>query len=162
MTIKMNGCKNLNCIGKPGDKCYLTPGSRRGYRNGNGPHPDGCGGKVEKAGPGCPARPGATAAEAAARLTTAFKGWPPASILQEAVRIRSGERNADYGDAVESFEIVAEIANAITGLNLTPAQCCKVLLAVKLTRERYNHKRDNLVDLCGYADILNLIEDSII
>ncbi len=71
-----------------------------------------------------------------------------------------GERNADYGDAVESFEIVAKIANAITGLNLTPAQCRKVLLAVKLTRERYNHKRDNLIDLCGYADILELIETS--
>lgn len=84
----------------------------------------------------------------------------PQSILTEAARIRGGERNTDYGDAVESFEVVAEIANAITGLSLTPAQCCKVLLAVKLTRERYNHKRDNLVDLCGYTDILALIEDS--
>ncbi len=81
------------------------------------------------------------------------------SILEEAARIRSGERNADYGDAVESFEIIARVANAITGLELTPAQCCKVMLAVKLTRERYNHKRDNLVDMCGYADILNLIEE---
>ncbi len=80
------------------------------------------------------------------------------SILEEAAQIRSGERNADYGDAIESFEIIARVANAITGLELTPAQCCKVMLAVKLTRERYNHKRDNLVDLCGYADILELIE----
>jgi hypothetical protein len=82
----------------------------------------------------------------------------PQSILDEAARIRGGERNADYGDAVESFEIIAQVANAITGLELTPTQCCKVMLAVKLTRERYNHKRDNLVDLCGYADILELIE----
>ena len=86
----------------------------------------------------------------------------PEGILTEAARIRGGERNADYGDAVENFRRITEIANAITGLELTPAQCCKVMLAVKLARELHNHKRDNLVDLCGYADILNLIEDSII
>ncbi len=87
------------------------------------------------------------------------KPRPAGSILEEAARIRSGERNVDYGDAVESFERVAEIANAITGLSLTPAECCKVLIAVKLTRERYNHKRDNLVDACGYIEILHQIEE---
>ncbi len=82
------------------------------------------------------------------------------SILAEAALIRSGERNADYGDAVENFRRITQIANAITGLELTPAQCCKVMIAVKLARELHNHKRDNLVDLCGYADILALIEDN--
>ena len=27
-------------------------------------------------------------------------------------------------------------------------------------RERNKHKRDNLVDLCGYAEILNRLEDN--
>ena len=79
-------------------------------------------------------------------------------ILHEAIQIRGGERNADYGDAVENFRRIAEIANALTGLSLTPVQCCKVLMAVKLSRERHNPKRDNRVDLCGYTDILDLLE----
>ncbi len=83
----------------------------------------------------------------------------PESILLEAARIRSGERNADYGDAVENFRRIKEIANAITGLSLTEAQICKIMIAVKLARELHNHKRDNLVDLCGYAEILQLIEE---
>lgn len=81
------------------------------------------------------------------------------SILAEAARIRSGERNVDYGSAVESFEKIARVANEMTGLTLTAADCCKVMMAVKIVRESYNHKRDNLVDLCGYADILELIEN---
>lgn len=83
----------------------------------------------------------------------------PESILTEAAQIRGGERNADYGDAVESFGKIARVANEMTGLTLTAADCCKVMMAVKIVRESYNHKRDNLVDLCGYADILYLIEN---
>lgn len=81
------------------------------------------------------------------------------SILVEATRIRSGDRNADYSDAVENFRRITRIAYAITGLELTSAQVCMVMIAVKLAREFHHHKRDNLVDLCGYADIKNLIED---
>ena len=40
-----------------------------------------------------------------------------------------------------------------------PKDCAVVMMAVKLVRESYKHKRDNLVDLCGYANILNEIED---
>ena len=93
-------------------------------------------------------------------VTSAIRRDRNESILIEAARIRGGERNADYGDAVENFRRITEIANAITGLELTPAQCCKVMIAVKLARELHNHKRDNLVDMCGYADILELIETS--
>ena len=166
MTIEMNGCKNLNCIGNPNEGCRLSPRDCRGYYNGNGPHPDGCDGKPENAGPECPARPtGSDAAEVIRRFGQAIREADKqparrASILEEAVRIRSGERNTDYGDAVENFRRITEIANAITGLELTSAQCCKVMIAVKLARELHNHKRDNLVDMCGYADILELIETS--
>jgi hypothetical protein len=33
-------------------------------------------------------------------------------------------------------------------------------MAVKLTRESFQHKRDNLVDLCGYAHLLQVLEES--
>ena len=82
------------------------------------------------------------------------------SILQEAAEIRSGSRNADYGDAVKNFERISAMASLMVGKEITEEQCCAVLMAVKLCREAYNHKRDNLVDLCGYADIMELIKES--
>ena len=82
------------------------------------------------------------------------------SVLDEAKRIRSGERNVDYGDAVENFRRITTIANEITGLSLRPSDVCRVMLAVKLARERHRPKRDNRVDICGYVDILDLLEQA--
>lgn len=82
------------------------------------------------------------------------------SILEEAAEIRAGVRAADYGDAVENFKRISEIATAISDVEVPPDICCIVQMATKLARERHKHKRDNLVDLCGYADILHLIRES--
>lgn len=82
------------------------------------------------------------------------------SILQEAEEIRNGSRNADYGDAFENFNRIAALASTISGTDITPKQCVAVHIATKLSRESYKHKRDNLVDLCGYADILQRIHES--
>lgn len=76
------------------------------------------------------------------------------SILKEAEEIRKGSRNSDYGDAVDNFNRIAQMASLMTGTELTPRQCVAVHIATKLSRESYRHKRDNLVDLCGYADIM--------
>lgn len=81
------------------------------------------------------------------------------SILQEAQTIVNGDRNTDYGDIKKSFETTAKFASLLTGKELTAQDCCKVMMSIKLTRESYKHKRDNLVDLAGYAEILNRLED---
>ena len=82
------------------------------------------------------------------------------SILAEAEEIVNGSRHSDYGDARESIGRVATIASVMTGKELAPEDCCAVLMAVKLVRESFAHKRDNLVDLCGYAYIMNEIKES--
>ena len=81
------------------------------------------------------------------------------SILAEAEEIVNGSRQADYGDAKESFTKVASVASVMTGKELSPDDCCAVLMAVKLVRESFAHKRDNLVDLCGYAEIMNRLKE---
>ena len=80
------------------------------------------------------------------------------SILSEAEEIVNGSRHSDYGDAKESFSRIATIASVMTGKELAPEDCCAVLMAVKLVRESFNHKRDNLVDLCGYAELMNRLK----
>ena len=82
------------------------------------------------------------------------------SILSEAEEIVNGSRHSDYGDARESFSRVATIASVMTGKELSPEDCCAVLMAMKLVRESFAHKRDNLIDLCGYAYIMNEIKES--
>jgi hypothetical protein len=80
------------------------------------------------------------------------------TILEEAAGIVAGARQQDYGHARESFAKIATIATVLTGKDLSPQDCCKVLMAVKLARESFQHKRDNLVDLCGYAHLLQELE----
>lgn len=82
------------------------------------------------------------------------------SILQEADRIVNGDRQADYSDPVENFKHIAAIASAIRKKELTSEDCAVVLMAVKLARENYRHKRDNLVDLAGYTEILHRIKEA--
>lgn len=85
------------------------------------------------------------------------------SILEEAQGITDGARQSDYGSAVESFEKIAQVSNLLIGRKpsdyLGATDIVKVLMAVKLVRETFKHKRDNLVDLCGYARLLDDIEE---
>ena len=80
------------------------------------------------------------------------------NILEEANRIVNGDRQADYSDPVRNFTDISEIATFLTKKELTAEDCCNVLIAVKLTRERFKHKEDNLIDLAGYTEILNRIK----
>jgi hypothetical protein len=82
-----------------------------------------------------------------------------ASILEEAGEILEGDRETDYGDPVANFTRIARIASSILNEDISPEQCVVVMMAVKLSREQYKHKRDNLVDLVAYTEILNRIKE---
>lgn len=79
---------------------------------------------------------------------------PDESVLLEAHRIVNGDRDTDYGDSNSNLTNIATIASAI-GQPIDAVGVAKVMIAVKLAREGYRHKRDNLVDLCGYAELLD-------
>lgn len=82
------------------------------------------------------------------------------SILSEAERIVNGDRQADYSDPVENFKHISSIASAISKKDLSAVDCAVVMIAVKLARENHKHKRDNLVDLGWYVEILHRIKES--
>lgn len=84
------------------------------------------------------------------------------NILEEANNIVNGNRDSDYGSSKESFKRISSLASLITNKELTDIDCAKVLIAVKLVRESYKHKEDNLVDACGYLKILNDLYEPII
>jgi len=83
------------------------------------------------------------------------------SILDEAESIVNGERATDYGSAQESFHKIGAMAKLMHCEGDTDdITACKTLIAVKLVRESNKHKRDNLVDLCGYAELLNRLHEN--
>lgn len=92
-----------------------------------------------------------------------MKPWHE-SILDEAQRIVSGSRRGDYGSALSDYTKVAKLWNVFLQdylrKPLTPYVCCLCMLGIKLSREINKHKRDNLVDICGYTQCLDsILED---
>lgn len=80
------------------------------------------------------------------------------NILEEAKKIvydRSEEKTRQYGDFHQGMERSAQIFNGMTGLNLTAIEMYKALIALKLSRESFNHKEDNLLDAVAYMSSMN-------
>ena len=80
------------------------------------------------------------------------------SILKEADEIinqRSEEKERQYGPFSEGMDRAASIFNGMTGLNVTGKEMYMALIALKFSRESYNHKRDNLLDAVAYIGALD-------
>lgn len=86
------------------------------------------------------------------------------SILEEADQIinhRSEEKERQYGPFSEGMDRAASIFNGMTGLEVTGREMYMALIALKFSRESYNHKRDNLLDAVAYIQGLeNYINES--
>lgn len=80
------------------------------------------------------------------------------SILLEAEKIVNGDRNDQYGDPNIAFAEYKNILYSTFGIELSETDICKVLMSIKLGRLKHKYKRDSIVDLCGYAEILNRLE----
>ena len=77
------------------------------------------------------------------------------SILKEAEAAINGPRNKTYGDFRENWERTCALFYQMTGIKLSADEGLMFMLCVKLAREAHSHKRDNLVDLCGYAELFS-------
>ena len=79
------------------------------------------------------------------------------SILDTAKRITATDRQEDYGHPSVDFERTAAMWTGILSDRLVPDACIRAMdiplcmIAVKLARQVHRHKRDNLVDIAGYA-----------
>mgnify|MGYP003145574861 CR=1 FL=1 len=81
------------------------------------------------------------------------------SILDEAKYLVNGARGKNYGHPIEDFSKTAKMWSAILDTKVSPQDVGLCMVAVKLSREVNKHKRDNLVDIAGYALTVQMIED---
>jgi hypothetical protein len=77
------------------------------------------------------------------------------SKANEIVNERSEEKDRMYGPFSEGMERAAMIFNGMTGLNVGAIEMYKALIALKFSRESYNHKQDNLLDAAAYTGALD-------
>lgn len=80
------------------------------------------------------------------------------SILQEAEETINGPRAEAYGPVKESFNMVAQMWSAITGHSITRKEVGLCMIALKMCRDVNKSQRDNRVDICGYAALLERLE----
>lgn len=65
------------------------------------------------------------------------------------------ERGSDYGPYLEECEKVAKMWSILLGVEVEPRMVPVCMIALKLVRESYRHKDDNLIDIQGYAKLAN-------
>jgi len=85
------------------------------------------------------------------------------TILEEAVRITSRDRQSDYGHPADHFQRTVDAINAIFKDKLKEPLVATdwplILVLDKVSRESNKHKRDNLTDIAGYARTAEMIHD---
>ena len=89
------------------------------------------------------------------------------SILAEASKIAGAgaERSRDYGHPHTNHQKIAIFWNEIIAENLrtntpiSPRQVALMMIALKLAREVQTPKRDNIVDIAGYAECIGDIDE---
>lgn len=81
----------------------------------------------------------------------------PPDILTEAKHIVYGRGEKEYGHPIDDFNRVAAMWSAILGTAVTAEQIGLCMIAVKLSRQCNKAKRDNLVDIAGYAETVHRV-----
>lgn len=82
------------------------------------------------------------------------------NILEKANQIvneRSEEKERQYGPFIESMKRATAIYNSMSPNNeqISVTGMYRAMIALKLSREAYCHKEDNLLDAVAYMGALN-------
>jgi hypothetical protein len=80
-------------------------------------------------------------------------------ILDEAKALTSGNRQADYGKATESFERIASFWRIYLGNGITGKDVAMMMLLLKISRSLTSDKRDTFVDMAGYVQLGYIVNE---
>lgn len=81
------------------------------------------------------------------------------TILDEAKNAVYGDRQADYGTVTQNFNTIAKLWSGVLKIDVTPEQVGLCMVQVKVARQMYKPKRDNLVDGAGCFATLEKMEN---
>lgn len=77
-------------------------------------------------------------------------------IFAEAQELISGSRHNDYGTAKDNFTDIGRIWGTLMGIpDIKPEMVGLMMAGLKIAREKYKHKKDNIIDGIGYLKLSN-------
>ena len=72
--------------------------------------------------------------------------------LERAIEVVMKDRNTDYGDPEDNFQIIANLWGAYLGREFTTVEVSVLMILVKISRIKTSPKvQDHWVDIAGYA-----------
>jgi len=87
------------------------------------------------------------------------------TVLEEAQRITSGPRQRDYDHPKPNHERIAAAWNTYLAARRTPTgpieavDVAYMMILLKIVRDQFTPKRDNAVDIAGYARCVSRIRE---
>jgi hypothetical protein len=82
------------------------------------------------------------------------------TVCQEADNLVSNDRQEQYGHPFTNFSDIAVGWNLLAETDkITPEKVGLMMMWLKICREKYKTKRDNLVDICGFAKTIDMINE---
>ena len=79
----------------------------------------------------------------------------------EIVFDRNEEKERMYGPFQEGMQEAAKIASLLSRKDITAVDMYNCMIALKLSRQSYNHKEDNLLDCVSYMASLNDYQNNV-
>ncbi len=76
----------------------------------------------------------------------------------EIINARGEEKERMYGPMLETMQRAADLASNMCGKEITNRDMHLCMVAMKLAREAYHYKEDNLLDAVAYIASLNNLE----
>lgn len=89
-----------------------------------------------------------------------FPGPNKETVLEEAARITSGPRQRDYDSPLPNHRRIACLWNSYLSIRkepegeIAPEDVATMMVLLKIARHVFTPRRDNIVDICGYARCL--------
>ena len=87
------------------------------------------------------------------------------SVLEEAVRVTTGDRRRDYDHATPNHQRIASFWNTYLQARkdpngiITPLDAATMMILLKIARACHTPTRDSYVDIAGYAKCCSQIQN---
>ena len=78
--------------------------------------------------------------------------------LTEAASFVKGERQESYGPAERNLTRIAELWSSYLGHPITSRNVAVMMILLKAARDAHKTKHDNMVDICGYAYLADILD----
>lgn len=111
------------------------------------------------AAPDYPVKPSSEKADEGSEPVSGVDQPVQVDCLEEAGKIVRGSREDTYGPAERNLSRIAEMWSAYLSVPLTARQVAVMMVLLKASRDAFKPKHDNMVDICGYAYLADMIDN---